>query len=287
MNIPQSVRKSVHDLLNISITGAYTVGGGCIHNAREVVTENGSFFLKFNERHHLSNFEVEAKGLNLLRFSEEVTVPQVIGYGEDENYAWLVLEFVKQAEKNARYWEKLGWQIAGLHRHTASVFGLDFDNYIGSLPQRNHQHKRWLDFFITERIRPMLLMAVNQRELGRSTAGYFEILFSRLKDFFPEEPPALLHGDLWGGNILTGETGFPVLIDPAVYYGHREAELAFMTLFDAIPQRFFDAYEEVYPLSPGYRDRFDLYNLYPLLVHVNLFGGGYIASVENILRRFV
>lgn len=287
MNIPLPIREALRDSLGIYITEAHSLGGGCIHNAREVVAGSEKFFLKFNQSHHLSNFEAEAKGLDLLRSSEEVTVPQVIGHGNAGSYAWLILEFVNQGIRNAQYWEKLGWQIAGLHRHTAPVFGLDFDNYIGTLPQQNHPHTKWLDFFIAERIRPMLHLAVNQRELGRSTAGYFELLFSRLRDFFPEEPPALLHGDLWGGNILAAETGFPVLIDPAVYYGHREAELAFMTLFDAIPQRFFDAYEEVYPLSSGYRDRFDLYNLYPLLVHVNLFGGGYVTSVENILRRYV
>ncbi|MEZ4829474.1 MAG: fructosamine kinase family protein [Bacteroidia bacterium] len=287
MNIPASVREAIATQLGISIVSAQAVSGGCIHNAREIKTRDRSYFLKFNHIGQLSNFQAEVSGLTRLKNTEEVVVPEVIGTGEAESYAWLVLGFVRQESRAPRYWEKLGWQLAALHRHTDAEFGLDENNFIGALPQQNGRHSQWLDFFREERIRPMLKMAVDRRELGRSTAGYFELLFTRIENFFPAEPPALLHGDLWGGNILTGENGLPVLIDPAVYYGHREAELAFMTLFDSIPQQFYEAYDEVYPLTPGFRDRFDILNLYPLLVHVNLFGGGYTSAVERILRRYI
>ncbi|MCL4127062.1 UNVERIFIED_CONTAM: hypothetical protein GTU68_010994 [Idotea baltica] len=177
-------------------------------------------------------------------------------------------------------------KLAKLHRSTDPDFGWKHDNYIGSLPQKNTTHTQWSDFFIEERIQPQLRRAINGGKVDKHIHSGFEKLFQQVEKLFPKEPPSFIHGDLWGGNLLTDTNGAPVLIDPAVYYGHREMELAFMTLFDSQPPQFYEAYESIYPLDSGWMDRIEICNLYPLLVHVNLFGGGYIESVLHILRRF-
>ncbi|RMG73992.1 MAG: ketosamine-3-kinase, partial [Bacteroidetes bacterium] len=200
--------------------------------------------------------------------------------------AWLVLEFVESGPQTPAYWERLGQGLARLHQVSAPAFGLDHPNFIGSLPQRNTWHEEWVSFFIHERIDPMLEAAVKRGALSIKEVRAMERLYQRLPDLFPPEPPALIHGDLWGGNLLCDVNSQPVLIDPAVYYGHREMELAFMRLFDRQPPAFLEAYEEIWPLAPGFRDRIDVYHLYPLLVHVNLFGGSYAGSVRRILRPF-
>ena len=286
MNLPYSLILAIESILQTRITGASALAGGCIHHATCLETSKGPVFLKYNDLEEATTFEVEAKGLDLLHATETLHVPQVFGTGSAAEHSFLLLEFIQPGTKSNGFWGQLGRGLASLHSHSNLAFGLDHHNVIGRLPQSNHEHGRWADFFREERLAPMVQMALDKGELTPAIASEIEAIYPHLQDYFPQESPALIHGDLWGGNLLTGPHGEPVLIDPAVYYGHREAELAFMSLFDTQPPAFYAAYEEEFPLTPGYRNRFDLYNLYPLLVHLNLFGQGYLAAIRQIVKRY-
>ncbi len=184
------------------------------------------------------------------------------------------------------YWETLGQSLAVLHSHTQPTFGLHFDNYIGSLPQTNTLTANGYDFFFEHRLLPQAGLALYKGLLSKKSYDALFRLRDRLPELFPNERPALLHGDLWSGNVLINEDNKPALIDPAVYYGFREAELAFTRLFAGFDDRFYDAYDEAFPLQNGFNERVAIYNLYPLLVHVNLFGSGYVSGVERVLKQF-
>ena len=232
-------------------------------------------------------FEAEARGLRLLRKPQNIDIPEVWGVGEADGLSFIILEYVREGPRNRNYWQLLGEQLAELHGNTVKEFGLDHDNYIGSLPQANKSHDNWLEFFIEERLERQLEIAAGKRKIDGHHRQKFEQLYRKLPDLLPDhEPPSLIHGDLWSGNLITNEKGMPTLIDPAVYYGNREIELAFTTLFGGFDGEFYQVYQQVMPMAPGYEERFDIYNLYPLMVHVNLFGGGYLSQVESIMRRF-
>ena len=231
-------------------------------------------------------FEAESKGLQLLRRQNAIKIPEVIGFGEEGSYQFLLLEFVEQKSRSKNYWHQLGNRLASLHRCSAELFGLDHDNYIGSLNQLNHQHSSWLTFFIEQRLNVQLKLAVESSQLNLEWRRKFDALYLKLPSLLPEEKPSLLHGDLWSGNLITDEKGEPCLIDPAIYFGNREADLAMTKLFGGFENEFYVSYHKAFPLQPGYEKRVDLYNLYPLLVHVNLFGGSYKNQVENILNAF-
>ncbi len=285
--IPEEIQQQITQQLEIKILTARPLGGGCIHQAHRLETPERTYFIKWNHLNQWDNFQVEKKGLELLREARTIRIPKVVMLGKTKHHAFLVLEFVDSGWPAKDYWTEFGANMARLHQHSNDQFGLSYDNYIGSLPQPNGWKDSWVEFFIERRIRPKLRQALDQGSLSGDASHKFEILFGKLEDFFPDEPPARLHGDLWGGNILVGEDGYAVIFDPAVYYGHREMELAFMTLFDRQPRDFYDAYQEVWPLEAGWEDRLDLYNLYPLLVHVILFGSGYVASLMGVLRKYL
>ena len=289
MSWNKGVEKLLTQKLNkeVNILSEHQMGGGSINDARVVKTTMGEYFVKINSASRYPKmFEKEAKGLVLLAETNAIAVPAVVGFGVDGKDAFLILNVIKSAAKSANFWKQFGEALAALHRNTNQNFGLDHDNYIGSLPQRNRQHDNWPEFFRDERLEPMVAMAFNNGCIDRSMIRQFEKFYSRLDDLFPDEPPALIHGDLWAGNFMVGERGEPVVIDPAVYYGHREMDLGMSQLFGGFEQSFYDAYNRVFPLEPGWQERLELYNLYPLMVHVNLFGGGYAGSVKNIIRGF-
>jgi protein-ribulosamine 3-kinase len=286
-NIPEVILSTLQSNIDTTIERVERISGGCIHHTYCLHLPDKKLFLKYNRLDQATNFEIEARGLQLLDGTHTLAIPKVHFYGQSVQFAYLVLEWVEQGRQSRDYWSVFGEQLAKLHQHTQAQFGLDHDNYIGALPQQNGPMATWTDFFIERRLQPMLKAAVERGHLERSDEQAFERLYQRLPGMFPEEKPALLHGDLWGGNFLTGLDGYPVLIDPAVYYGHREMELAFMTLFDRQPPIFYDAYQSVAPLAEDWEKRIDLCNLYPLLVHINLFGGGYIGSMRSALRQYV
>lgn len=265
-----------------------TVSGGCINHGGKVETVDGSFyFLKWNDLKKFPGmFEAEARGLKLLKNANAMSVPNCIAYGATSQHQFLVLEFIESNRKAQKYWTSLGEQLALQHRHVQDQHGLDHDNFIGSLPQRNHQHTSWCRFFVEERLVPQVKMAIDAGYFDNKLAAKFEDLFHRISDLMPEEKPSLLHGDLWSGNVIVNELGLPCVIDPAVYYGSREIEIAFTYLFEGFASEFYDSYDAHFPLERGFHQRVDVYNLYPLLVHVNLFGHSYVSQVVSILNRY-
>lgn len=253
------------------------VSGGCINHTHKIESSAGNFFIKFNSKTRFPGmFEAEAKGLTLLSEAKSIRTPEVILTGTYQAFSFIILEFIETGKRGEDYWENAGIQLAKLHRNTSKEFGLDHDNYIGSLPQSNKLHKNWVTFFISER-----LLAIG-KEIIRP---FIDKLEKSLNERIPRESPALLHGDLWSGNIMCGSDGHATFFDPAVYYGHREMDLAMTRLFGGFSHEFYKAYHAEFPLENGFEERVDLYNLYPLLVHVNLFAGSYRDQVNAILNR--
>lgn len=264
------------------------VGGGSINAAYRLTYAGKSFFLKYNDASRFPQmFEKEALGLKLLHESQSLHIPQIIGHSSKGQTSFLLLEFIEQGQANRQFWENFGHGLASLHRNSHPTFGLDHSNYIGSLKQHNKAEASWADFFIRQRLQPQIELAKQQALLSTKTLADFEKLFKLLPSVFPEEAPALLHGDLWSGNFLCTTKGEAALIDPAVYYGHREMDIGMSKLFGGFHPRFYDAYNAAWPLEKSWEQRVDLCNLYPLLVHVNLFGGGYAGQLESCLMKYV
>ena len=271
----------------VEINELRSVGGGSISRAYKISSSAGMFFLKVNDRENASTmFRTEANGLDLLREKSTFTIPQVVSSYNEGNTAYLLMDFIDSLSRKNNYWEDLGIKLAELHRQTNSSFGLSENNFIGSLPQQNDFAEDWSSFFIDHRILPMVKMAINNGLVTNAFVANIEIVLNNIVDLMPKETPAFVHGDLWSGNLMVDAKGQPCLIDPAVYYGHREMDIAFSHLFGGFDQRFYETYQDVYPLEPGFDNRLDLYNIYPLLVHLNLFGRSYLGQIENIIARF-
>lgn len=294
MTIPDNIIKEASKLIK-KYTGNKTVfknfsyaSGGCINNGGRMETSAGEFFIKWNYKDRYKGmFEAEARGLKILKETNTVYIPDVVGFGETGDLSFLILEFVEREGDRTEYWKVLGRQLAELHKNTNDQFGLDHDNFIGSLPQSNRFHTEWNNFFINERLEKQIKYASDSGKITSKHINRFQRLYKKLDEIFPPgEKPALIHGDLWSGNLITNQKGHPCIIDPAVYYGNREIELSFTMLFGGFNNEFYKVYDENYRLEKGFEERVDVYNLYPLMVHVNLFGGGYLGQVENILQRY-
>jgi len=228
-------------------------------------------------------FATEARGLHWLQEAGAIRIPRVIAVS-DERPAYLVLELLTPSRRRPDFDEALGRRLAALHGFGAPSFGLDHDNFIGRLAQSNAAADDWASFYWTSRLEPQLRLATDRGLIDEATRTGFEALRISLPERVgPDETPSRLHGDLWGGNLHVDESGEPCLIDPAVYGGNREIDLAMMRLFGGFGERVFAAYDEAWPLAPGANERVPLYQLYPLLVHVNLFGGSYVGSVKRAL----
>ena len=272
---------------SVSINDFSPVGGGSINETFKLNTTAGSFFVKKNSASLYPHmFQKEAKGLKILSDTNGIIIPEVIGVGESGDESFLILKFIDGGLKNSSFWEDFGQKLATLHKNTDEYFGLNHDNYIGSLKQYNCKHSSWSDFFREERLEKQVRLARNNGKIDKVSVGAFDRFYAKLDNIFPTEPPALLHGDLWGGNFMVNEVGSPVIIDPAVYYGHREMDLGMSQLFGGFDSQFYISYNKYYPLENGWEERLHYCNLYPLMVHVNLFGGSYIQSVKSVLHKF-
>jgi fructosamine-3-kinase len=295
--LPGSVRSSIERALEaargkpVAVLGSKPVSGGCVNPSARVETSSGdAFFVKWNAGAPRELFDAEADGLAALGTYAErcgLRVPEVLGVGSgaEGEPPWLLLELIERGHEAADYGERLGRGLARLHGsagHGGQSYGWTRDNFIGALPQTNPPIESWAEFWRDARLLPQLEAARRAGHFRGDADRTMDQLLARVHralEAVEAQRPALLHGDLWSGNAYPGPNGEPVLIDPAVYRGHREVDLAMSELFGGFPASFLLAYEEVWPLGPGYlRVRRPLYQLYYLLVHVNLFGGGYVGS---------
>ncbi len=280
---------SNHVAHRVEIVGAERVTGGCIHQTARLSTNlPEDFFIKWAPEPLSDVFAAEADGLSALRNSTDLTVPLVIGHSEgDRDPAWLLLEYVPRGSPAPDYSERLGRALADLHEPREGQYGWHRSNYIGSLPQTNGPVADWSEFWWVARLEPQLKLAVDRGYLAEVDQEW-AALESRLPSMLGTvagEGASLVHGDLWSGNVYPGPDGGPVLVDPAAYLGHHEVDLAMTELFGGFARAFYDAYTRTRPLAKGYREvRRHVYQLYPLLVHVNLFGKSYLSGLSGALR---
>lgn len=270
----------------IHIHASSMVHGGDINETFRVDTNQGIFFIKLNMLKYPEMFQCEYKGLKLLG-QGTLRVPKSIAVGNIDSHQYLILEFIQSGPSTNQTFKLFGEQLAQVHSFSQSCHGLDHDNYIGSIIQQNTPTTSWCDFYLNTRLRPLVEKAIQEQLLSDQDLKHVFVLGEKLTDIIPEEPPSLLHGDLWSGNYLIDTKGNPVIFDPAVYYGHREMDIAMTKLFGGFHDDFYDAYNAVNPMVNGWRDRVTLFQLYPLLVHVNLFGRSYVSSYRSAIQKYL
>lgn len=264
-----------------------SVGGGSINDSYVIGDGNRSYFLKLNQPNQGEMFAAEALGLQQMRATQTIRVPAPICWGELGDRSYIVMEYLElSGRSNAAAWEAMGCQLADMHRNgVGDRFGWQRNNTIGSTPQLNPWSDNWADFFAEQRIG-------YQVRLGRRQGGDFpqpEAAIAAVREFLRErEPePSLVHGDLWSGNAAITAAGEPVILDPAAYYGDREVDLAMTEMFGGFPPAFYQGYNAAWPLDSGYSKRREIYNLYHILNHFNLFGGGYGYQASRIFDRLL
>jgi protein-ribulosamine 3-kinase len=283
--MPPTLQTSLSQLLNTSVNEIQTVGGGCINETYKIKTSGGTFFCKTNSASKFPQLlQKEKLGLKLLAKQKIIHVPGVINCSETANKQILILEWIEEGYKTNQFWKTFGEQLAALHQITNDKFGLREDNYMGSVVQLNSMEIDWTGFFIKQRLQPLIKLC--QHYLTLKHYRHIEILYKRLPIIFCEEKPSLLHGDLWSGNFMCDENKSPVLIDPAVYFGHRSVDLAMTTLFGGFHSLFYEAYHYHFPLPSNYKEEWKVCNLYPLLIHLYLFGRSYLSQIEQTLEEF-
>ena len=284
------LKSRLEKIFSEPIKSTSSISGGCIADSRKLQFESGKvYFLKQLRGSSPGGFDADEVGLKELRKSSTVNVPEVIRKGPE----FLLLQWIEEGfSRTSSSMEMLGIQFAEMHRFRGKKFGFSEDNYLGGSPQLNKPSKEgsqnWAVFYAENRLEIQTSLAVKNGYATSELRNLMENLIKKFPDFISgtEEEPSLMHGDLWSGNYLIDKNGIPWLIDPAVYYGHREADLAMTSLFGGFSNSFYSAYKSTYPIESGYADREPLYHLYHLLNHLNLFGTGYYSQVISILRRY-
>ena len=264
------------------------VGGGCINRCYRVTGRARAFFVKLNSPQRRAMFAAESAGLAAIAVTRTVYVPSPVCHGSSHDAAWLALEHIDFGDAAANSMARLGAQLAALHRVTDGKFGWISDNTIGATPQINTRCRDWVEFWRERRLNFQLTLAAGNgapKSLLEKGGRLVQDFAALLKNVAVK--PALLHGDMWGGNAGFDRTGAPVIFDPAVYFGHREADLAMTELFGGFSADFYAAYRDAFPLDAGYETRKHLYNLYHVLNHFNLFGGGYARQAETMAARLL
>jgi fructosamine-3-kinase len=286
----EKIKVKIEQKLGNKIKSFTSLSGGCISDAFKIITEKSEqYFLKFNSSSANDMFIKEAHGLMELEKANAIRIPKVLSYNED----YILLELIPSGTKNKNFFEEFGRSFSEMHKHTNDTFGFYEDNYIGSNPQMNIPDERektdWTSFYFNKRILFQLQLA---EKLGNSTDTLrkgVSKLENKIEDIVGgnKEKPSLLHGDLWGGNYMVDENGNAVLIDPAVYYGHREADLGMTKLFGGFSSEFYRSYNETFPLEDGNDYRENIYKLYHVLNHLNLFGGGYYSQAISLIKFYI
>ena len=271
-----------NNILDDIVIEVYPVSGGCINDCYKLKTQKSNYFVKLNDTINL--FEEENKGLDLLRASKTFFIPKVYKFGVFESSNFLLMEWIEEKNKSDNFWNLFAKNLSELHSTTNDKFGLDHDNYIGSLKQSNTYYYDGVEFFINTRLVPQLekLNSLNNSSFFKK----FDVLFNLLNEIIPVYQPSLLHGDLWSGNFLIDHNGHACIIDPAVYYGNREADIAMTKLFGGFSEEFYSNYNDYLPMLNGWQERMPIWNLYPLLVHANLFGSSYLNQINSILNKY-
>jgi fructosamine-3-kinase len=271
-----------NNILDDIVTEVYPVSGGCINDCYKLETQKSNYFVKLNDTINL--FEEENKGLDLLRASKTFFIPKIYKFGVFESSNFLLMEWIEEKNKSDNFWNFFAKNLSELHSTSNDKFGLDHDNYIGSLKQSNTYYYDGVEFFINTRLVPQLekLNSLNNSSFFKK----FDVLFNLLNEIIPVYQPSLLHGDLWSGNFLIDHNGHACIIDPAVYYGNREVDIAMTKLFGGFSEEFYSNYNNYLPMLNGWQERMPIWNLYPLLVHANLFGSSYLSQINSILNKY-
>jgi fructosamine-3-kinase len=274
--------------LSISSFDLSAVGGGSINQTWKIsINQKEKFFCKINSASRFpSMFEKEKKGLELLASQKVIRVPYVLGTFKEDDYQVLVLEWIEQGARSDNFWTLFAEQLAALHSIHSAYAGLDEDNYMGALSQSNHLSSDWISFFINQRLEPQVKLAIDKRLLQLRHHKQFERLYKELPEIFPTGDLCLLHGDLWSGNFLCDHSGMPVLIDPATYFGHPAIDLGMTTLFGGFDPVFYNSYNRQSPFPSNHLKQWEICNLYPLLIHLNLFGKGYLQSIISTIQYY-
>lgn len=280
----EQIKTKIEQEFGQKVVHSSMLAGGSIASSWKLDLENGeSKVLKINPKEEM--VLAETFGLKELAKSGEMRVPKVeISEGD-----WLIMEFIQSGQKSSDFFQRFGRGLANLHRHESGSFGLEMDNFIGETAQLNTEHRHsWVDFYFENRLHYQVNLAL-EKGAPHKLMDTFHAIESNVKTLLKEskERPCLIHGDLWSGNYLVDSDQNPVLIDPAVYYGHREAELAMTKLFGGFDPEFYEAYQEEYPLQDRYKERLPLYELYHVLNHFNLFGGHYFDQSLELMGKYL
>lgn len=263
------------------------VGGGSINDCYQISFTDSKLFCKVNSATKFPHlFQKESNGLKLIAAQGIITSPTVLDLFQQDNKQYLFLQWVEEGERTEGFWKSFGEKLAMLHRVTNEQHGWDETNYMGSVPQANTFYKNWCSFFAAERLAPMAAKCAAKGLLTNQLLSQLEALEKKLPDIFEEEAPSLLHGDLWSGNFMCNRQSEPVLIDPAIYFGHRSIDLAMTTMFGGFSKPFYEAYHYHFPFPANYKEQWAVCNLYPLLIHLYLFGTGYLPQIQNTLKQF-
>jgi fructosamine-3-kinase len=263
------------------------VGGGSINDCYRISLPAETIFCKVNSATNFPHlFKQEKSGLAAIADTGLIKTPTVIDCFENSGYQFLLLEWIAEGERTDTFWQSFGRQLAALHTASCNTHGFREDNYMGSVPQSNKPAETWCSFFERERLQPMIQRCLAKGLLTKIHGQQFDVILKKLPLIFEEEPPSLLHGDLWSGNFICNREAEPVLIDPAVYYGHRSMDLAMTTLFGGFRPPFYEAYNHHFPLPLNYKEQWAICNLYPLLIHLYLFGSGYLPQIQTDLKQF-
>lgn len=284
-----NIKLKLEKVLNDVIVNTHQISGGCINDASIVFTLSGrKYFLKTNSNNPADMFLSEANGLNEIDKANVIRVPKVI-YADDE---LILLEAIESGKKRIDFYADFGKRFAQLHKYTSNEYGFYQNNFIGSTPQINlassEEKNNWVKFYFHKRLEFQFKLAEKNGYVTTELRSLFSKLENKIENIIAtNEKPSLLHGDLWGGNYIVDDCGSACLIDPAVYYGNREADLAMTKLFGGFDQKFYSAYNEEYPLEAGYEYRENIYKLYHILNHLNLFGSGYFAQAISLIKYYL